>query len=37
MEFLLGFALGVLGTIGFSFLAASSYSDDVIDKEYHQD
>jgi len=34
MTFILGIAVGVLATIGFSLLSVASDADDVIDKEY---
>ena len=35
MTFILGVAVGVLATIGFSLIAVASNADDVIDKEYN--
>ena len=37
MEFIAGFALGILSTMGFAFLSVASNADDVIDKEYNKD
>jgi len=34
MEFIAGFALGILATMGFAFLSVASDGDDLIDKEY---
>ena len=37
MTFILGVAVGVLATIGFSLMAVASDADDAIDNQYNKD